>query len=179
MRGSEFGVVIWITGLSESGKTSVGRRLVDYLSEFKPTVFLDGDELRSALGVTDNYSRQQRILLATTYFKLAKLLADQGLIVVIATLAMFREIYEWNRSNQKNYMEIFLDVPLKVLFERDTKGLYSRYQQGLEKNIAGLDLQIDIPDDPDLIFSNNQNLEAEEIALRISKTVIAKYKLKC
>lgn len=105
-------------------------------------------------------------------------MADQGLVVEVATPAMFREIYEWNRSNQKNYMEIFLDVPLKVLFERDTKGLYSRYQQGLEKNIAGLDLQIDIPDDPDLIFSNNQNLEAEEIALRISKTVVAKYKLK-
>ena len=178
VRSSNFGVVVWITGLSESGKTSVGRHLVDHLNEFKPTVFLDGDELRSALGVTDNYSREQRILLATTYFKLAKLLADQGLVVVVATLAMFREIYDWNRANQKNYMEIFLDVPLKVLFERDTKGLYSRYRQGLEKNIAGLDLQIDIPDDPDLIFSNDQNLVAEEIALRVSETVIAKYKLK-
>ena len=83
---------------------------------------MDGVELRSALGVTDIYSREQRILLATTYFKLAKLLADQGLLVVVATLAMFREIYEWNRANQKNYFEIFLDVPLKELFERDTKG---------------------------------------------------------
>ena len=65
-----------------------------------------------------------------------------------------------------------------MLFERDTKGLYSRYQQGLEKNIAGLDLQIDIPDDPDLIFSMDQNLVAEEIALRVSEMVIAKYKLR-
>ena len=102
------GVVVWITGLSASGKTTVSKHLVRVLADVKPSILLDGDELRSALGVVGNYSREERVELAKSYFKLAKLLANQGFIVVVAALAMFNEIYEWNRENQENYFEVFL-----------------------------------------------------------------------
>ena len=171
------GVVIWVTGLSASGKTTVSKHLVDMLTNLQPTILLDGDELRGALGVVGNYSREQRVELAKNYFKLAKLLANQGFIVVVAALAMFKEIYVWNRENQENYFEVFLNPPVDELFKRDPKGLYARFRSGLEKNVAGLDLKVDIPDDSDLIFSNDQNLVAEEIALRISETIIARYQL--
>ena len=177
-KAKNVGVVVWVTGLSASGKTTVSKHLVGLLTDYQPTILLDGDELRGALGVVGNYSRGQRVELATTYFKIAKLLSNQGFIVVVAALAMFKEIYTWNRENQENYVEVFLNPPVDELFKRDPKGLYARFRSGIEKNVAGLDLKVDIPDDPDFIFSNYQNLVAEEIALRISETVISKYQLK-
>lgn len=172
------GIVVWITGLSASGKTTVSKHLVGMMTDVQPSILLDGDELRSALGVVGNYSREQRVQLAKQYFKLAKLLADQGFFVVVAALAMFKEIYEWNRVNQENYFEVFLNPQVDELFKRDPKGLYARYRSGIEKNVAGLDLKVDFPDTPDLIFSREQNLVAEEIALQVSKSVIAKYQLR-
>ncbi len=172
------GVVVWITGLSASGKTTVSKHLVGMLTEVQPSILLDGDELRGALGVVGNYSREQRVELAKSYFKLAKLLANQGFVVVVAALAMFNEIYTWNQENQENYFEVFLNPPVDELFKRDPKGLYARFRSGIEKNVAGLDLKVDFPDGPDLIFSSDQNLVAEEIALRISESVIAKYQLR-
>ena len=172
------GVVVWVTGLSASGKTTVSKHLVGMLTVVQPSILLDGDELRSALSVVGNYSKEQRVELAKNYFKLAKLLANQGFIVVVAALAMFKEIYLWNRENQENYVEVFLNPPVDELFKRDPKGLYARFRSGIEKNVAGLDLKVDIPEDPDLIFSNDQNLVAEEIALRISETIIERYQLR-
>ncbi len=177
-KSKSVGLVVWVTGLSASGKTTVAKQLVGKLTDYQPTVFLDGDELRYALSVVGNYSREQRIELAKNYFKLAKLLSNQGFIVVVAALAMFKEIYAWNRENQENYFEVFLNPPVDELFKRDPKGLYARFRNGVEKNVAGFDLEVDTPEYPDLIFSNDQNLVAEEIALRVSESVIAKYKLK-
>jgi adenylylsulfate kinase len=172
------GVVVWVTGLSASGKTTVSKHLVGLLTDYQPTILLDGDELRSALNVVGNYSREQRVELAKNYFKLAKLLSNQGFIVVVAALAMFKEIYAWNLENQENYVEVFLNPPVDELFKRDPKGLYARFRDGIEKNVAGLDLKVDLPDDPDLIFSNDQNLDAEEIASRVSEKVVAKHQLR-
>jgi len=171
------GVVVWVTGLSVSGKTTVSKHLVGLLTDYQPTILLDGDELRGALSVVGNYSREQRVELAKNYFKLAKLLSNQGFIVVVAALAMFKEIYAWNRENQEKYFEVFLNPPVDELFKRDPKGLYARFRNGSEKNVAGLDLKVDIPDDPDLVFANDQNLVAEDIALRISEAVVAKHQL--
>lgn len=172
------GIVVWITGLSASGKTTVSKHLVGMLTDIQPSILLDGDELRSALGVVGNYSREQRVELAKSYFKLAKLLANQGYIVVVAALAMFKEIYEWNQENQENYFEVFLNPQQDELFKRDPKGLYARYRSGLEKNVAGLDLKVDSPEYSDLIFSDDQKISADEIASRISELIIEKYQLR-
>jgi len=171
------GVVVWVTGLSASGKTTVSKHLVSLLTDYQPTILLDGDELRGALSVVGNYSREQLVELAKNYFKLAKLLSNQGFIVVVAALAMFKEIYALNRENQEKYFEVFLNLPVDELFKRDPKGLYARFRNGSEKSVAGLDLKVDIPDDPDLVFANDQNLVAEDIALRISEAVVAKHQL--
>lgn len=172
------GVVVWVTGLSASGKTTVSKHLVDNLTAYKPTILLDGDELRDALGVVGSYSKEQRVELAKNYFKLAKLLSSQGFIVIVAALAMFNELYAWNRQNQENYFEVFLNPPVEELFKRDPKGLYARFRDGKEKNVAGLDLQVDTPVNPDLMFSIEQKLVAEEIAFQICAAVVAKYQLR-
>ena len=76
---------------------------------------------------------------------------------------MFAEIYKWNRSNLPNYFEVYLDVPLKELRRRDPKNLYEKFYSGAIKNVAGLDLKIDKPDEPNLIVNFTPGQNPDEI----------------
>jgi len=153
------GQVIWITGLSGAGKSTLAARVVHALQVDRQTViYLDGDELRAVL-VPQNQSDQamdrvSRLSLAQQYAALCRLLANQGLTVVIATISMFQEVHAWNRANIPNYVEVFLRVPLRVLRDRDPKGIYQAFDQGELASVAGLDLEVDDPADPDIVIDN-------------------------
>jgi len=145
------GAVCWITGLSGAGKSTLAAKVVLSLKErgLSP-ILLDGDDLRSVLGVpSSDFSRQERLRLAFVYADLCRYLSSQGVIVVIATIALFAEIHEWNRENLPNYYEVFMDVPLSVLKDRDPKGIYERFSKGEIRNVAGLDFEVDFPSNPD------------------------------
>ncbi len=149
-----FGAVCWITGLSGAGKSTLAEEVVLSLKELRLSpILLDGDDLRSVLGVpSSDFSREERLRLAFVYADLCRYLASQGIIVVIATIALFKEIHEWNRENLANYYEVFLDVPLSVLENRDSKGLYARFSRGEIRNVAGLDFDVDLPFNADLVI---------------------------
>ena len=140
----------WITGLSATGKTTLSSLLVDHLRRLGKTVIhLDGDELRQVL--SDNaYTREDRIALAMRYARLCKLLSEQNVDVVIAVIGLFKELHKWNRDNIENYIEIFIDTPLSELKRRDPKNLYRDVELGVIKNVAGIDLKIDIPTNPNI-----------------------------
>ena len=127
--------VIWITGLSGAGKTTVAKELNLRLQErgLQP-VLLDGDVLRSLFKntevISENYNREARLKLALKYAHICKVLSAQGFTVVIATVSMFREVYTWNRANLPNYFETYLKVPLDELRLRDPKKIYQRYDAG-------------------------------------------------
>ena len=117
------GHVIWVTGLSGSGKTTLATNIRDlFLEKNKPTILLDGDELRIALNpminVKGRYTSQERIKLAKSYSGLSKLLSDQGFVVVVATISLFHEVHHINRNTIDNYSEVYLRVPLSILKER-------------------------------------------------------------
>ena len=126
------GTVIWITGLSGSGKTSLGHELY---KRFKSTgispILLDGDQLRNILqngnNLSDSFDRKNRIILAFSYSRLCQILSSQGFTVIIGTISMYREIYLWNRTNLTNYFEVYLKVPLSELRRRDPKNIYKNY----------------------------------------------------
>ncbi len=162
----------WITGLSGAGKSTLGSEVVSSLRDQGViTIFLDGDDLRSLLGVsTSEFSRAERLRLAFVYADLCRYLASQGVVVVIATMALFREIHAWNRENLPNYFEIFLDIPLNVLRARDSKGLYERFSRGEVCNVAGLDFEVDLPSDADLVIGveiKNRQAIVKEVVKRI------------
>ena len=140
----------WVTGLSATGKTTLSSLLVTHLrGQGKTVVHLDGDELRQVLA-DEVYAREDRIALAMRYARLCKLLSEQGLDVVIAVIGLFKEVHKWNRENITNYIEIFIDTPLSELKKRDPKKIYRDFELGLINNVAGIDLKIDIPSNPDI-----------------------------
>jgi adenylylsulfate kinase-like enzyme len=156
-RQSKAGSVIWITGLSGAGKTTLADATTRLLrSEDRSVVQLDGDDLRAVFGAADanaqNHGREGRLALALRYAHLCRILAQQGLTVVIATISLFREVHAWNRSNLPGYLEVYLKTPLQELRRRDPKGIYRRFDAGALANVAGLDLPVDEPEAADVVF---------------------------
>ena len=149
--------VFWITGLSGAGKTTIGTALYYRLKVNHPNVvLLDGDALRDALdGDYIGYTTADRHSRALRYARICKLLADQNLIVICCTIAMFSDVRDWNRENIDGYVEVFLDVPKEVLVERDSKKLYSKFNSGKETNLVGFDLESDLPKNPDILIKND------------------------
>lgn len=152
------GCVYWVTGLAGAGKTTIGTALYYKLKEkYSNVVLLDGDMLKELFhnDSAEQYTEKARRLRAQKYADLCKLLADQGMIVICCTIAMYDQVREWNRANNENYIEIFLDVPIDILRLRDKKGLYSGYAAGKEMQVAGLDVKIEFPQNADLVICND------------------------
>jgi adenylylsulfate kinase len=146
--------VIWITGLSGAGKTTVARELVRRLRAggCRP-ILLDGDDLRSVLGVTGAFDLASRRQRAFVYARLCELLAKQGHTVVCATIAMFHDVHSWNRAHLPGYVEVLLDVPMPELHRRDPKGIYGA--GGAKGEIVGAALPAEFPNAPHLIIANH------------------------
>ena len=166
--GVKMGSLLWITGLSASGKTTISHLVVDALrQEGSQILLLDGDDLRKVLSENQSHTRSDRLRIGLVYCRLCKLLVDQGFNVVIATVALFSEIHEWNRQNIENYIEVFIDVPIEELVRRDPKKIYEKFFNGEIKNVAGLDLEVDFPKNPHLHVIHEDGLNADQIAERV------------
>ena len=174
---TENGRVIWITGLSGAGKTSVAKVLYQYLqARGMQPILLDGDILRRIFNlhekVNDSYNRESRLILSKKYSLLCEELSSQGFIVIIATISMYKEIYEWNRKKLPNYFEVFLNVPFSELRRRDPKNIYKDFSSGKIRNVAGLDLKIENPSRADLRIDYKDGNSCKKIADLIMKNIM-------
>jgi adenylylsulfate kinase-like enzyme/phosphohistidine swiveling domain-containing protein len=155
------GRVFWITGLSGSGKTSIGRALASHLrASGGRVIFLDGDTLRAAVSSDLGYSAEDRRSVAMRNGMLCRMLAEQGFDIVCSTISLFHDVQRWNRENIVLYNEIFVRVPLEELKRRDIKGIYGDDRRAA--NVVGLDIPAETPEAPDLILDNHDSLEPEE-----------------
>ena len=154
----------WITGLSGAGKSTISKIFYEKLRERMPnTVFLDGDALRAAVAADLGYSTEDRKECARRYGRLMKVLQEQGLNVICATICMYDEARAWNRANINNYVEVYVKVDLEVLQKRDQKNLYSKQDQSL----AGVSISVEEPKTPDLVLMNNGDVSPEEQAAKL------------
>jgi len=156
------GKVVWITGYSASGKTTVGRRVEGMLRERgRKAVFLDGDDLRSILASRWGYTREERVDLAHVYFRLCSLLSSQGIMVVISAVAMYDDVRDWLTAHVPGVVEVYLDVPESERRERDrvTKRLYDE--------VGSMGGMYDEPKSPDLVVANYGGVSAAEAASQI------------
>lgn len=158
----------WITGLSGAGKSTIGNMLADNLRQKnRAVVILDGDDMREVMGRTSVHTREERTQLAFGYAKLGRLIASQGVDVIIPTISMFHEVHRWNRENLPGYIEVYLDVPLDELKRRDPKGLYQRASTGEAKDVAGIDCKVDVPKNPDIHIRWCEEMTEEEVFNKI------------
>lgn len=166
------GSVVWITGLSDSGKTTVATILTQRLRQNgNSIIMLDGDQLRKIFGATKQHDRESRLKLASRYAGLCKILAAQGQRVVIATISMFREIHAWNRENIPGYFEVYLKTPMEELRRRDTKGIYQRFDSGELNNVYGLDFKADEPENPEILIEFDPHKTAEDVVAIIESNL--------
>ncbi|WP_083249965.1 MULTISPECIES: adenylyl-sulfate kinase [unclassified Aeromonas] len=151
-------MVIWIVGLSGAGKTTIGRALYKELKvNQKNLVLVDGDEIRTLFchnQIADDYSIAGRRINAERIQSLCRWLDSQGIDIVCCNLAMFSDIRNNNRHIFSDYREIFVDVPLSALIQRDDKGLYQAALCGLQHNVVGVDIEYCPPVAPDLVIHN-------------------------
>lgn len=162
------GVLYWITGLSGAGKTTIGNRLYYELRKEKDNVILlDGDILKKIVADDLGYTAEDRKKKAIKYAMMCKMLTDQGMIVICCTIAMYDEVRNWNRKNNKGYVEIFLDVDIDILKRRDQKGMYSKVEKGELKNVLGMDMQVEFPKTPDIVLQNDGRYTVKQCVDRI------------
>ena len=142
--------LIWITGLANSGKTTLARFIKKELDQkFKNVVHIDGDEIREVLS-ENSYTYSSRKKLAYRYSKLCKILSDQKLIVIISTISMFDEIREWNKKNNKKYFEIYIKSPIEERLARDAKKIYKK------KNIVTFNDKYQEPKNPNFLYTEKK-----------------------
>ena len=161
------GTVIWITGLSGAGKSTVARGLESCLARAGlPVVLLDGDVIRTLLDER-GHGRSDRLSLALTYAALCREIALRGAHVVCATISMFHAVHDWNRANQPRYLEVYLKVPMAELRRRDPKGLYARADAGEISDMVGVHIPAEEPRDPHLLIQHGPDCTAEMAINRI------------
>ncbi len=157
------GALIWITGLAGSGKTTVGKAVYAKLKTgYSNTVFLDGDKFREITGQMEGHTKEARLNVAMQRARMCRFLTGQGINVVCSTMSLFKEVHSFNRKNNRNYFEVFIDTDIEVLVKRDQKGLYSKAVKGEVKNVMGVDMPYDKPGKCHLHLKNNTKEELKK-----------------
>jgi cytidine diphosphoramidate kinase len=162
-------MVIWIIGMSASGKTTIGKQLYEKVSESnKKWIFLDGDTFRNILGEDLGHSVQDRKKNAYRISRFCEFLNSYGINVVACVLSIFHDNQQYNKDNIEYYKEIYIDVDFDNLVKRDNKDLYKQALDGEIKNVVGVDIDFKPPFSPDLVIDNNKdNTDFEEVVSHI------------
>lgn len=157
------GRVLWFTGLSGSGKSSIADALEQQLhKQGVRTYILDGDNVRHGLNQDLGFSDADRIENIRRVGEVAKLMVDAGLVVLTAFISPFRAEREMARRlmEEGEFVEIFVDTPLEEAERRDTKGLYAKARRGELPNFTGVDSAYEAPESPEIhLHSGEDSIE--------------------
>jgi adenylylsulfate kinase len=174
------GFTLWFTGLSGSGKSTLATYLLPILeARGKKVEILDGDEVRENLSKGLGFSKEDRDTNIRRIGFVANLLARNGCVAVTAAISPYREIRdEVRKKTQAAFVEVYVEAPLDILEERDTKGLYKKARAGIIKNFTGVSDPYEAPTHPEVVVHTGTE-SIEESAKKIlayleSKGLVAK-----
>ena len=154
-------MIIWLVGLSSSGKTTIGKRIYKFWKKIdKATVFIDGDKIREIFSneISSNYDIKDRKKNAERITNICLLLDKNDINAVVSVINIFPEMLMRNRKKFKNYYEVFLNPSFETLVKRDVKGLYRGANENNIKNVVGVDIKFNPPKKPDLILNQEDEL---------------------
>lgn len=153
-------MIIWLTGVSASGKTTLGGHIYDLWRVEEPnTVIIDGDEIRTILKSTsgDTYSEDGRRIVAGHYSDICAWLDRMDINAICCTISSFEDLRARNRETFSKYFEVYIRVPMEVAYRRDVKNLYAPALAGEIKNVVGVDLPFIPPAAADMVVDNSQD----------------------
>jgi bifunctional enzyme CysN/CysC len=156
--------VLWFTGLSGSGKSTIANEVEKCLALMnRHTFLLDGDNVRHGLNKDLGFTEADRIENIRRVGEVAKLMADAGLIVLTAFISPFRAERDMVRAMlpEGEFVEIFVETPLEVAEARDVKGLYKKARSGALKNFTGIDSPYEAPESPEIRVNTVEMTPAE------------------
>jgi adenylylsulfate kinase len=170
------GCVIWFTGLSGSGKTTIAHEVEEKLLEAGvPVEILDGDVVRENLSKGLGFSKEDRDINIRRIAFVAHLLQRNGVFVITAAISPYRAIREEARSMIKDFVEVFADAPIEVCEQRDVKGLYAKARAGEIKGFTGVDDPYEPPSNPEVVAETAEESVEQSAAKVIDKLIQLKY----
>jgi bifunctional enzyme CysN/CysC len=167
-RNQHRGAVVWLTGLSGAGKSTIARVLEKELFRLSMhTYVLDGDNLRHGLNANLGFAPDDRAENIRRVSEVAKLMADAGTVVITSFISPYRSDRARARTIAlqagAEFVEIFVDAPLAVCEQRDPKGLYQKARAGQLKGFTGIDAPYETPEDPEIVVRTHEQTAEESV----------------
>jgi adenylyl-sulfate kinase len=166
-------LVVWLTGLSSSGKSTLAKSLDLGLRKAGkgPSAVLDADVFRRTLWPELDFNETSRRANIFRLGFLANYIVSFGVTAIVASVSPFRDAREKVRAQSPNFLEVYLRCPLSALEARDTNGVYRRYRSGDLKGIAGIDSPYEAPDNPEIMIDTDKET-IEESTGRITQHIL-------
>jgi bifunctional enzyme CysN/CysC len=169
MRSGHRGAVIWLTGLSGAGKSTVAQALErELFQRAMHTYVLDGDNIRHGLNSNLGFSPDDRVENIRRVSEVAKLMADSGTVVITAFISPYRmdrrRAREIALEGNAEFIEVFVDAPLAVCERRDPKNLYKKARAGQIREFTGIDAPYEAPEDPEIVVHTDRQSVDESVA---------------
>jgi len=161
------GKVIWFTGLSGSGKSTIANALeVALHAQGKRTFILDGDNVRQGLNKDLGFTEADRVENIRRIAEVAKLMMEAGLLVMVAAISPFRREREMAREliGPENFVEVYVSTRLQICEQRDPKGLYKRARSGQLPNMSGIGSPYEVPEAPQVVLDNSDSSTTDHVA---------------
>jgi adenylylsulfate kinase len=166
------GCVIWFTGLSGSGKTTIAHKVEEMLLDADvPVEILDGDVVRENLSKGLGFSKEDRDINIRRIAFVAHLLQRNGTFVITAAISPYRAIRDEARAMIKDFVEVFADAPIEVCEQRDVKGLYAKARAGEIKGFTGVDDPYEAPENPEVVC-DTANETVEQSAQKVIEKLV-------
>jgi bifunctional enzyme CysN/CysC len=169
MRSGHRGAVIWLTGLSGAGKSTIAQALErELFQRAMHTYVLDGDNIRHGLNSNLGFSPDDRVENIRRVSEVAKLMADAGTVVITAFISPYRmdrsRAREIALEGSSEFIEVFVDAPLEVCEARDPKNLYKKARAGQIREFTGIDAPYEAPEDPEIVVHTDRQSVDESVA---------------
>ncbi len=165
------GCIIWLTGFSGAGKSTIAVKLEKTLSDLDPAHILDGDNIRQGLCSDLGFSHDDRTENIRRIGEAARLFADAGIICIAAFISPYRADRDLARriAPPGKFLEVYVNAPLEICEQRDPKGLYARARSGELKNFTGVSAPYEPPLKPEIELDTNELSVAECVGIILKR----------